>query len=432
MTDRVRWLWKNHRQLMIFLLAVALGGLAGPLFDTTFNNFLNDTFEITAETRGQLEFPREMPGFLVTVSSGLLSALPETRVAAIAAFLAALGMAGLGSLGLQSVSRALATLGSRALWRAMLGFLCTHSTGIHLGMPVNRSISLSLSRERQEGRRLGQVSAIGVAASVAGAGVVWLLLGKLGLDYRVTFFVGAAAYALSALILLLMHRTVGSERRPRLTVHKRYWIFYILSVLAGARKQVFITFGPWVLIKVYGQDASVFAVLWMIGSVAGIFFQPLIGKLVDSWGERRVLMLDAIALIFICLGYGYADLLGLGTRTIWILYMCFVLDQLLFAVSMARATYLKKIAVSVDHVASSLALGVSLDHAMSMTIPTVGGRVWDRQGRHGYRQVFAGAAVLAAITLAFAGLVRVPEREIDGTNEGTIRATRNEAREGLQ
>lgn len=394
-------LWSTHRQLMIFLIAGAMGGLAGPIFETTFNNYLNDTFAIGHESRGALELPREAPGFLVTVSTGILSFLPETRVAAVAAFTAAIGMVGLGALG------------TRKLWYPMLAFMVTQSAGIHLGMPVNRSIGLSLSKENQEGRRLGQINAVRVAASIGGSLLVMVLLGKLGLHYRWTFFAGAVAYCLSGVTLLFMHRDVGTQRRPRLAVNRRYWLFYVLSILFGARKQIFITFGPWVLIKVHGQDASVFAALWMVGSMCGVFFQPLVGRLVDQFGERRVLMADAVLLMLVCAGYGYGDKLGLGGGTIYLLYACFILDQLLFAVGMARATYLKKIAVRPEDVASSLAFGISLDHTVSMTLPRLGGRVWetmDAKGKAGFRYVFAGAAGLALVTLFFASLIRTPER----------------------
>ncbi|HJN16564.1 MAG TPA: MFS transporter, partial [Armatimonadota bacterium] len=349
------------------------------------------------ETRGALEFPREAPGFLVTVSTGILAALSETRVAAIAALVAALGMLGLGALG------------RRQLWILMQAFMCTQSAGTHLGMPINRSIGMSLARRNQEGRRLGQINSVRVAAAIGGSLLVLLLLNKLGLHYRWTFLAGAVAYALSGAALMFMSPTVGSRQRPRFAVNKRYWLFYALSILFGARKQIFITFGPWVLIKVHGQEAAVFAGLWMVSSICGVFWQPLVGKLVDHWGERAVLMADACVLVLVCAGYGFGDKLGLGSNTIYLLYACYILDQLMFAVGMARATYLKKIAVSPDHVASSLALGISLDHTVSMTIPRLGGWVWDRNGKYGFRYVFAGGACIALLTLLFASFIRIPE-----------------------
>jgi MFS family permease len=157
----------------------------------------------------------------------------------------------------------------------------------------------------------------------------------------------------------------------------------------------------------------VFAWLWLVAAGLGLITQPLLGRLIDHIGERRVLMGDAALLILVCLGYGYADRLGLGPLTIHLLYACFIMDQLLFATGMARATYLKKIALAPEHVASSLALGVSLDHTVSMTIPRVGGQLWDAHGKHGYRYVFTAAAIIAAVNLIFASLLKLPGRALE-------------------
>jgi nitrate/nitrite transporter NarK len=392
----LRQLWQSHRQLLIFLVAVACFGVGSPFFETTFNNYLSDTFNMGHEARGNLEFPREMPGFLVAVSAGVLFFMAETRIAALAAVIAALGMVGLGVFG-------------ERYW-AMMVFMIMWSAGTHLSMPVQSSISLSLSRRSQEGRRLGQIGVVSGVASIAGAVGVSLLLRTLGLSYRAAFFAGAAAFALAGAVLMLMHPTVGSQRRPKLTVHRRYGLYYVLCILFGARKQIFLTFGPWVLIKVYSQPVWVFAELWMVSSALGIFFRPFVGHLIDTLGERTVLMADAVFLALVCAGYGFGDHLGLGDKTIYLLYACYVGDQLLFAVGMARTTYLKKIAVSPQHVASSLALGITLDHATSMSVPSAGGKLWSAFGEAtGYRQVFMAATGIALLNFVLSSLIRIPK-----------------------
>jgi len=382
---------------MIFFIAVALFGVGSPFFETTFNNYLSDTFQMGHEARGNLEFPREMPGFLVALSAGLLFFMAETRIAALSALIACVGMVGLGALG-------------DSYW-AMMVFMIMWSTGTHLSMPVQSSIGLSLSRQNQEGRRLGQIGVVSGAASIVGALGVSFLLRMLGLTYRATFFGGAAAFGLAAGVLMLMHPTVGSRRRPRLTIHRRYWLYYVLCVVFGARKQIFLTFGPWVLIKVYNQPAWVFAELWLVSSALGIFFRPLVGHLIDTLGERAVLMAEAVLLAVVCAGYGFGDYLGLGDRTIYVLYGCYVGDQLLFAVGMARTTYLKKMAVSSQHVASSLAFGITLDHATSMSVPSAGGKLWSAFGEAtGYRQVFMAATGIALLNFVLSSLIRIPEQ----------------------
>lgn len=404
MLERLRELRRRHPQLLIFLLATAFFGLSSPNFDIVFNNYLNDTFHLGEVARGDLEFPRELPGFLVAVSAGLLFFMAETRISALAALVTAAGMIGLGLFG--------------ESYTAMMVLMMAWSAGTHLSMPVQGSIGLSLSRENQEGRRLGQIGAVSGAAYVVGCGIVWWLLRHYPKAYHVTFIVGGTGFALAAIVLLLMDPSVGSRSRPKIALHPRYWLYYVLSVLFGARKQVFLTFGPWVLVKVYGQPASIFAVLLLIGGGSGIVLRPLLGRLIDRVGERTVLMADALILVVICLGYGFGDRLGLGRHsTVHLLYVCYVLDQVVFATGMARSTYLKKIAVDPQHVASSLALGVSLDHATSMSIPRAGGRLWHAYGEHGYRYVFLAAAGIAVVNLLFASLIRVPRsgREPDMT-----------------
>jgi len=397
MLERLRELWRRHPQLLIFLLATAFFGVSSPNFDIVFNNYLNDTFHLGEVARGDLEFPRELPGFLVAVSAGLLFFMAETRISALAALVTAAGMIGLGLFG--------------ESYTAMMVLMIAWSAGTHLSMPVQGSIGLSLSRENQEGRRLWQIGAVSGAAYVIGCGLVWWLLRHYPQAYHVTFIVGGVGYALAAVVLFLMDPSIGSRSRPKATFHRRYWLYYVLSVIFGARKQVFLTFGPWVLVKVYGQEASIFAVLLLIGGVSGIFLRPMLGWLIDRVGERAVLMADAVILIAICMGYGYGDRLGLGHHaTVHLLYVCFVLDQVVFATGMARSTYLRKIAVDPQHVASSLALGVSLDHATSMSIPRAGGRLWHAFGQYGYRYVFLAAAGISLVNLLFASLVRVPQK----------------------
>ncbi|MBM3473810.1 MAG: MFS transporter [Armatimonadetes bacterium] len=401
MIERLRRLWQTNPQLVIFLVATAFFGLSSPNFDIVFNNYLNDTFHLGEVARGDLEFPRELPGFLVAVSAGLLFFLAETRIGAVAAVVTAAGMVGLSLVGDN--------------YAAMMVLMIAWSAGTHLSMPVQGSIGLSLSRENQEGRRLGQLGSVSGAAYVIGCGIVWWLLRQYPRAYHLTFLVGGAGYAVAAIVLLLMDPSVGSRTRPKIALHPRYWLYYVLSVLFGARKQVFLTFGPWVLVKVYGQPASIFAVLLLVGGIAGIFLRPLLGRLIDRVGERAVLMGDAVILIVICLGYGFGDRLGLGRHgTIHLLYVCYVLDQVVFATGMARSTYLKKIAVDPQHVASSLALGVSLDHATSMSIPRAGGRLWHAYGRFGYRYVFLAAAGIAIVNLLFASLIRIPRKTTEG------------------
>lgn len=147
--------------------------------------------------------------------------------------------------------------------------------------------------------------------------------------------------------------------------------------------------------------------LWIVSSVLGIAFKPLLGRLVDSWGERKVLMGEAATLVLVCLGYASAESARLGELDLGLclVYACFVADQLLMAVGIARTTYLHKILEAPRDFTPTLALGISVDHVVSMVVPALGGMLWAAMG---YEYVFVAAAIVALVNLAVAAQIRVP------------------------
>ncbi|MBC7287513.1 MAG: MFS transporter [Armatimonadetes bacterium] len=396
-----------HPRLLHYAAATVLIGISGGIFETTLNNFLSDTFHITAVARGRLEFPRELPGFLTAVGAGALFFLPERLVASVAFAMVGIGMLGLGVFGQQ--------------WWRMLLFLVIWSSGLHLSMPVTGSLTMSLAPEEKRGRRLGQIGAVGRFGTIAGCLLVWYFLAGDRRDYLPTFAAGAAAAFVAALLVSTLHGVGTEQPRPRLLLRRRYWLYYALEAFSGARKQIFVTFGPWVLVKVFGERPATFAKLWMVTSVLGLLFQPGVGDLIDSLGERTILMGEGAVLFGLCVAYGYAERLIPARRwALRLLYGCYVLDQLLFAVGMARTTYVSKIAASAADVAPTLSAGVSINHAISMSIPSLGGYVWDA---YGYPWVFVGGAGLALLGLMLAALVKTPparsmNRQHLGSEEG--------------
>lgn len=379
-------------QLLFFIAGTIFMGISSGLSDTSFNNFLNDTFHMGADARGRLEFPRELPGFLVAVVAGALFFFSEVHVAVIALFLVAAGLAGIGLFGVQ--------------YGTMLAGMIVWSTGMHLAMPVTGSIGLGLAKEGRGATMLGRLGGIRTAATIIGCGLVWMGLGETRWGYTPIFLTAAAASVAGAIIIAFMRPVKGREgKRPKFLVRRQYGLFYLLNVLFGARKQVFITFGPWVLVKIFGEPASTIAKLSIAAAVLGMFFSPQLGRLIDRVGERAVLMMDAVLLIGVCLGYGFAERLPLGTHAVDLIYISYILDQVLFAVGIARTTYLDKLATNKDDVTATLSLGVTIDHAISMSVPTLGGIVWVL---YGYQYVFIGAAGVACLNLIAASFVRIP------------------------
>jgi len=161
------------RQLLLFMAAVGSMALAMGIHESIFNNFLSDTFAMSADERGWLELPRELPGFLVVCMAGLLCAVPVTRMGLVGAVVFAGGMTGLAFLG--------------ASYRMMVLMMVTGSVGMHLLQPVGASIVLALADKTNKGKRMGQVGAVGTAGTVLGTGVIWLFLDRTNPPYLLGF-----------------------------------------------------------------------------------------------------------------------------------------------------------------------------------------------------------------------------------------------------
>ncbi len=376
----------GKRDFVLFLLASGVIGITQSIDIAFFNNFLSDTYQLTIAQRTFLEIPREFPGFAVVFVTGLLFAFGDVKTAAVANLLG-----GLGALGL-------------AYWSPeylpMIAWLTVYSMGQHLFMPMSSSIGMNLAADGHMGRRLGQINAVNTAVFLVTSLATAFLFRFIEIDYKLAFSISAAAFFLAAVLILCMTPQSGKRIGKRFVLRKEYNLFYGLNVLYGARKQIFITFGPWVLIKVFGQGVATFAILSFIIAGIGIVFKPFIGHLIDTIGERFILAGEAVSLIFICLGYAFTEgllaNLGLGRITIYVICALFVLDQVLVSVSMARATYLKKIALCDDDVSPTLSMGMTIDHIVSMFMPWLGGFVWTFMG---YEYVFIFGAVIAALNL---------------------------------
>lgn len=378
------------RDLWLFLAAVVLVGFSSSIYESIFNNFLNASFAITSVQRAGLEIPRELPGLITAGVIAALFFLCTRRMAAFSMFLMCGGMV--------LMARFSSTLGIMTVWLFMF------SLGQHLFLPISATLGMELAREGRMGRRLGQLNAARSFAAISGSFVVLLGFRYLRMGFAAAFVVAAVGFLAACVLVLNMKK--GSTQPPlaRLRLHKRYSLYYWLTILYGTRKQIFITFAPWVLVSVFDQPTETIATLLTAGGVAGIFFQPLLGWAVDRLGEKVVLGSEAFLLIFVCLAYGFSERLFGKEIALVIVCACYVADQLLMSVGMARATYLKKIAVSPDHVASTLAMGTSVDHVFSISTAVASGWLWKVWG---YETVFLLGAGIALVNLVSVMRIRI-------------------------
>jgi MFS family permease len=357
-------------------------GIASGINSTVFNNFLNDVYHLSAEGRGIVELPRELPGVFIMVVLGLLAFLGEIKIARIGLFAAALGMLGIGIFS--------PTFGSMLVWMMMF------SLGTHMVMPITPVIGMDLSKKENFGARLGRYSAYNLSATIVGYAIVWLGFKYLGLTYQVAFIIAAVFFIFAALSMGFMKINKPEYKKVKFIFRKKYTLYYILCIVNGARKQIFLTFAPWVLIQVFHVGPPVFAILGVVISVVSIMTRKIVGNAIDIKGERFILTLEAVMLFVICLGYAFAaDLFTAGIAVV-IIAACYIIDNSMSAVEMARSTYVRKIAVDPGDVMPTLSAGTSIDHVVSMSIPFFGGLLW---AAFGYQYVFFAAAGIAVLNL---------------------------------
>ncbi len=377
------------RDFLLFSGAVALYGFSQSIVESTLNNFLNETFSITDLQRGFMELPREMPGFLVVFVSALFFFLCVRRLGALAHLLAGTGIL---MMGLYSPT-----------FPVMLIWLFIFSTGLHLFLPLISSIGMEFAEEGRAGSLLGQISGAMNLAAIAGSFIVFLGFRYLSFSFTSSYVIAAAGFLSACILMALMKPDAPRPVPGRFTFRREYALFYWLNILYGTRKQIFITFAPWVLVTEFGQKTQTVATLLTAGGIIGIFFKPLLGRTIDRIGERAILMAEAFLLVFVCIGYGYSRHLFAGTAALYVAFACFVTDQLLMSVTMARATYMRKIALNPGDVGQTLTMGVTIDHIFSIGVALASGLIWNRLG---YEYVFLLGAVIAVVNLCSASFIR--------------------------
>lgn len=379
------------RELKLFAFASLALGVAYSIFDSTFNNFLDERYALSAFQRSFLEFPRELPGFLVVFVSALLWFLCSRRLGVLSLLLSFFGTLLIGFFA--------------PTYAIMLLFLFVYSLGQHLFMPVQSTIGMELAREGRTGERLGQLNAIRNLAAIGGSLLVFLAFNYLRFTFLHAFVLVAIGLGIAALLMFAMKPEKNRGSGTFLTLHKEYRLFYLLNVLSGSRKQIFITFAPWVIVTIFNQPTQTIATLMTIGGVIGILFQPFLGRMIDRLGERFVLAAEAVMLVGVCLGYGFSEFVLPASVAFIAVCVFYLLDQMLFSVSMARSMYIKKIAIQPQDVQPALTAGVTIDHIFSITVALVGGAIWRAWG---FQYVFLLGVCIAILNFFAVLQIRIP------------------------
>ena len=351
--------------------AVAMVGVAMAIQMGVNDNFLVGELNLAGFQKGVLEAAREACGIVALAVLAILAGLAEPLVGMA---MLVLVCAGLGSYAF--VPDFAWLIATSVVW----------SQGLHVWMPLPASMTLSLAEPGRAGFRLGQVRAAGSAGFAIGI-VMALGLTLVGVRIRPMFLLAGAAAFLGAMACLGVPRGIKTPG-PRLVFRRRYGLYYLLSLLEGWRKQIFICFAGFLLVRVYHTKLEVMLLLFGMVQVIGYFASPRVGRLIDRVGERRILVFYFACLILFFVGYAFI-------RERYVLYVLFVVDNAYFVFATALTTYVSRIAPSREHT-PTLGMGVAMNHVAAVLMPLVGGLLWKYLG---YQWAFLVGAAAAAVSV---------------------------------
>ena len=322
------------------------------------NNFAVERAAFTGVEIGILQSIREIPGFLSFTTVFVLLIVKEQTFAVIA--LATLG-AGVAMTG---------------AYPSVYGLYFTTilmSTGFHYFEVVKQSLSLQWLSKQEAPQILGKLIAVSSITSLLIYSVLWLCLEWLQLDYYWNFLLGGSVCMLIALAMWLCfpHYQAKTMQHKKLILRKRYWLYYLLTFLSGARRQIFMVFAAFLMVEKFGYQASEVTLLFLINYTFNWLFAERIGKFIHRFGERNALSAEYIGLIFVFVGYGLVDNATVGA-------LLYILDHMFFAMAIAISTYFQKIAAPED-ISASAGVSFTISHIAAVVIPALLGLVWIQQ-----------------------------------------------------
>jgi MFS family permease len=394
----IRNIYRADAKVARFLCALALSGIAFGLYKGIQDNYLAEIVHITAFERGIVEFFREIPGLLVVFILAGMYRFAESRIFKIGIALMALGMAGL--------------LAASSGHFIVVFFMVVFSLGEHIIMPVRTTISLDLAKRSQGGASLGITSAIGNVGNIAGYAIVpamFVLFSRRGFApidatrFKAVFGIAAVLMGGAIVVSLLLRESTIKPKRRRFYFARKFFTYYMLEVFYGARKQIFITFAPYVLILQYGASASAISLLLAICAAFGFFLSPVVGRLIDRAGYKVVMVGDTLILIAVCFLYGFSH--RLFPPRIAFIMVCanYVLDSIISLASMASNVYVQDIASSQEEITATISTGISVNHVISILIALMGGYIWASVG---IEALFSLSAFLGLLNSIYAATIK--------------------------
>ncbi len=362
--------------LLLLTIAIAAGFQA---WRTLFNNYAVDEININGFQNGVIQSIREIPGFLSLLVVYLLLIIREHRLAALGTLVLGIGVVITG------------------IFPSFLGLVFSTlimSLGFHYFETVNQSLTLQYFSLKEAPVVIGRIKSFGAITNICVGAVILLLSRYFNLS---ALFIGFGVAVLVAALYAFTRNPVKEDipmQQKKMVFKRKYWLYYVLNFLSGARRQVFVVFVVFMMVEKYHFKIEGVAILFVINNLINYFMAPVVAKGINRFGERVILSIEYSFLILVFLAYAFIE----DRNIVIVLY---VVNNLFYSASMAINTYFQKTGKRED-IAPSMAVGFTINHISAVVIPVIGGAVWMLN----WRIPFISGAMIAMVSLFFAQKVK--------------------------
>src|SRR6056297_1332170 len=380
-------LWRRPVSLL-FVMAAAMP-MAFATWMALINNFVIEVAQFDGADIGWLHTVREIPGFLAIGVIAIILFMREQVLAIVSLIL--LGVA-------TAITAWFPTLGG------ILTITMLSSIGFHYFETVNQSLQLQWIDKLRAPQVLGWLVAAGSAATLVAYVLIVMTWETLGLTYNTVYLIAGSVTVLGALFCFFAYPQfeAPNPQVKKMVLRRRYWLYYALQFMSGARRQIFIVFAGFMMVEKFGFEVHEVTALYLINLVANMVFAPLMGRAVHVFGERATLLFEYAGLAIVFLLYGGLYFFGWGVILAAVLY---IVDHLLFALALALKTYFQKIADPGD-IAPTAAVAFTINHIAAVFLPAALGYLWLVSPA----SVFVLAAGMTGVSFVLAMLIpRHPE-----------------------
>lgn len=377
---------EKNKSLIIYMMLISVVAIGLGMSDSIFANYFKDAYNVSAQQRAFIEFPRELPGVICILIVTSLSFLGDLRIALLAQILSCFGITALGIF--------------TPSFNVMMIFLFINSLGMHVFMPLQDSIGMSLAPKDKIGEVMGKFGSLKALMSFL-TGIFVFISFRTGFfsfqsEIKLVFLLSGVAFAFAIILCILLLKEAKKEnlsildRKPKqkFIFRYEYRYYYLLTVFHGVQKQIAYVFGSWVIIDLFLKGADVMTFLTTIGSFMGIFFIRKVGKWLDTLGIKTMMYIDAISFIVVYVLYGFivygieSGTLAISSFSVGLIYVLYLLDKLSMQLGVVKSVYLKSIAITPEDVTPTLSTGLSLDHVVSIIAAQISGFIWVTYGAH--------------------------------------------------